>query len=63
MCHFDILPNEPQNIVLPQLTLSLGENLMAVLVEALSVIVKMDAIDSNFRRGWNEFLSIIPALR
>ncbi len=60
MCHFDTLPNEPQNIVLPQITLSLGENLMAVLVEALSVIIKRDAIDSNFRRGWDEFLSIIP---
>ena len=33
---------------------------MAVLVEALSVIVRRDAIESRFSGGWPKFLSSIP---
>jgi len=33
---------------------------MAVLVEALSVIVRRDAIAVRFRGGWSSFFSIIP---
>lgn len=33
---------------------------MAVLVEALSVIVRRDAVESRFNGGWSGFLSVIP---
>ena len=33
---------------------------MAVLVEAISVIVRRDAIDARFSGGWSEFLNAIP---
>ena len=33
---------------------------MAVLVEAISVIVRRDAIDSRFRGGWREFEKVVP---
>jgi uncharacterized protein YdhG (YjbR/CyaY superfamily) len=33
---------------------------MAVLVEAISVIVRRDAINARFSGGWGEFLSTIP---
>ncbi len=33
---------------------------MAVLVEAISVIVRRDAIDRKFASGWTEFLDMVP---
>jgi hypothetical protein len=36
------------------------EKTMAVLVEAISVIVRRDSIDRRFIGGWNAFLKIIP---
>lgn len=33
---------------------------MAVLVEALSVIVRRDAIDSRFQGGWRRFVDAVP---
>ena len=33
---------------------------MAVLVEAISVIVRRDAINKRFSGGWDEFFSIVP---
>lgn len=33
---------------------------MAVLVEAISVIVRRDAINSRFLGGWRRFLSLVP---
>lgn len=33
---------------------------MAVLVEAISVIVRRDAIDARFPGGWRQFLAIVP---
>ena len=33
---------------------------MAVLVEAISVIVRRDAIDRRFSGGWREFLNAVP---
>ena len=33
---------------------------MAVLVEAISVIVRRDAINAKFSGGWREFLSSVP---
>ncbi len=33
---------------------------MAVLVEAISVIVRRDAINARFSGGWHQFLSIVP---
>jgi hypothetical protein len=33
---------------------------MAVLVEAISVVVRLDAIKSRFAGGWREFLACVP---
>ncbi len=33
---------------------------MAVLVEAISVIVRRDAVNLRFSGGWREFLAIVP---
>ena len=33
---------------------------MAVLVEAISVIVRRDAIDRQFQGGWHEFENVVP---
>ena len=33
---------------------------MAVLVEAISVIVRRDAIDKRFQGGWREFENVVP---
>lgn len=33
---------------------------MAVLVEAISVIVRRDAINARFSGGWRQFLAIVP---
>jgi len=33
---------------------------MAVLVEAISVVVRRDAIDTRFSGGWRQFVSIVP---
>ncbi len=33
---------------------------MAVLVEAISVIVRRDAVNARFSGGWREFLAIVP---
>lgn len=33
---------------------------MAVLVEGISVIVRLDAINTKFAEGWNGFLNIVP---
>jgi hypothetical protein len=33
---------------------------MAVLVEAISVIVRLDAIERRFRGGWREFENVVP---
>lgn len=33
---------------------------MAVLVEAISVIVRRDAITARFSGGWHQFLAIVP---
>ena len=33
---------------------------MAVLVEAISVVVRRDAIDSRLSGGWRNFLDIVP---
>ena len=33
---------------------------MAVLVEALSVVIKRKAIDQNLKGGWSNFLDLVP---
>ena len=33
---------------------------MAVLLEAISVVVRRDVIDSRFPGGWNEFVLFVP---
>jgi len=33
---------------------------MAVLVEAISVVVRRDAIDRSFGGGWRAFVSCVP---
>lgn len=36
---------------------------MAVLAEAISVIVRRDAITARFSGGWRQFLAIFPIAR
>ena len=33
---------------------------MAVLVEAISVVVRREAIDRSFAGGWDSFVSLVP---
>ena len=33
---------------------------MAVLIEAISAVVRRDAIDARFSGGWHQFLAIVP---